>query len=330
MTARRHHYLPQCYLKGFAHHREKPRLFVVDGKTGKSFSTHPVNIAQQRDFHAVQVEGMASDALEQVLAMVEGEIAPALERIGRTGSLRHGDDRTLVLNLAALIAVKNPRHRETMRDFSERMGKQLMRLALETPERWEAQVRGMKEAGVMSEDEPLDYENMRAFVDSNEYRIDMETGAHLAMELTVFDNVLPLFIDRHWAVLRAPRKSSGFVTCDHPVSLYWSEVDRNKGFYPPGHGLTGTTVAFPISKEVALMGTFEQPEDIELDLSAGQVADFNAQTISGAERQVFARDGDFTYRSGWTGMIRRGVDLPSEILNRRQRTPGRKSQGGAE
>ncbi len=51
MVARKHHYVPQCYLKGFVENREKPRLFTVDVRTRRSFLANPENVAAERDFH---------------------------------------------------------------------------------------------------------------------------------------------------------------------------------------------------------------------------------------------------------------------------------------
>lgn len=319
MTARHHHFLPQCYLKGFVRHREKPKLFVVDGLTGKAFTTHTRNVAQERDFHTVDVQGLAPDAVEEAFARDEGDIAPALERVAKTGSLAANDDRSRVLGLATLIAIKNPRRREAMRHFTERVNKQALNLALATPERWASQVRQMKEAGIMSPDEPDDYEGMRAFVEADQYRISMATEAHLALELGVLHDLMPLFVRRGWAILRAPAKSPGFITCDHPVGLDWSE-GQGRGFYSPGFGMGGTVVTFPVSKEVALMGTFEQQEDVEAELTETQVALYNANVIAGADRQIYGRDSDFQYVSPWSGgRVRRGLDLVGEILGRRQR-----------
>lgn len=329
MTARQHHDLPQCYLKGFAHHRDKPRLFVIDGKTGRTFTSHPRNLAQERDFHRVDVEGLAPDAIENALAQVEGEIAPALERIARTARRTEGDDRALLLTLVALSAVKNPQRREAMRDFQERVGKQVMQLALADKARWEGQVQQMKDAGVMAADEPADYEGMKEFVEAGEYRIEMKTDAHLAMELKVFEDVLAMLDKRKWAVLRAPAKSAGFVTSDHPVNLFWSDPKLEKGFYPPGFGLGKTTVLFPVAREVAIMGAFETPADFEADLSPQEVAEVNSQIIAGAERQIFARDGEFNFMAPRSGKMRRGVDLPGEIRARQQRAGAKANEADA-
>lgn len=42
-----HHFIPQCYLRGFAAAPESPQLFVVDFLERKTFVTSPLNIARR-------------------------------------------------------------------------------------------------------------------------------------------------------------------------------------------------------------------------------------------------------------------------------------------
>ena len=82
MIARRHHYVPRCYLKGFSVARKKRRQVVVfDCKSGKSFATATENIAVEKDFNRVEVEGHPPDVLEKAMSEFESEVASALERI---------------------------------------------------------------------------------------------------------------------------------------------------------------------------------------------------------------------------------------------------------
>ncbi|WP_265923371.1 DUF4238 domain-containing protein [Cupriavidus nantongensis] len=68
--ARNHHYVPQCYLKGFARNRSKnAQLFVVDTKTKRAFVTTPRNLAAQRDFNRVEIPGQATTQISWKLAM---------------------------------------------------------------------------------------------------------------------------------------------------------------------------------------------------------------------------------------------------------------------
>ncbi len=313
-AARHHHFLPQCYLRGFVPDRASPKLFVVDAQVGRAFTASPRNVAQERDFHTVDVDGMDPDALEKAFAQIESDIAPVLERIARERRVSPGADLDLILNLMALVSLKNPGRREAMRQSTEEVGKQMMRLALASEERWNEQVRQMKAAGAMAADEPADYAGMKAFFESGDYKINLATEAHLGMELRAVDLMIRMLAKRNWSVLRAPAESSGFITCDRPVGLGWS--DGHTGFYPPGFAATETTVTFPVCQQVTLLGRFE-PVPALVDLSADQVATLNSVIISGAGRQIFARDDAFRYQSVFTGEFRSGRDLLDELARRK-------------
>ena len=82
MAARQHHYIPQFYLKGFAVARKKShQLIVFDRKSRKTFSAATKNVAVERDFNRVEIEGHPPDAIEKVMSQFETEAAAALERI---------------------------------------------------------------------------------------------------------------------------------------------------------------------------------------------------------------------------------------------------------
>jgi hypothetical protein len=105
MTARRHHYVPQCYLRGFVTDPQKPKLFVIDGKERPAFRKAPANVAAERDFHRIEVEGYEPDALENALSGFESKLSQALERIIAAQSIKELDDRAYLFNLMAMMAV---------------------------------------------------------------------------------------------------------------------------------------------------------------------------------------------------------------------------------
>jgi hypothetical protein len=304
VTARQHHYVPQCYLRGFVRHREKPQLFVVDAKERRAFNTSPANVAVERDFHRVDIEGLPSDAFENALSGFEGELSQALTRIIAARSLRNVNDRALLFNLIGLTAIKNPRLRETMRAAREQTTKTIMSMVTATPERWAAHVRRAKEAGYINKDADDDYERLRDFIDKNEYKIEVPPAAHLATELKIFDKILPLIFGRKWMLFRAPPDVTGFVTSDHPMCLMWSDPKLRDGFFPPGLGLGRTQLLFPISNELAAVGAFELQEQ-ELDASELMIAQINGSTILHATRQIYARDSNFRYKMQHHGTCQR-------------------------
>jgi Protein of unknown function (DUF4238) len=113
MVARRHHYVPKCYLNSFSIENDrKKNLLVFDAIDRKHFKTAPDNVALERDFNTIDLEGHPPDAFEKAMASVESDIGPALTRIVGAKSLANENDRTLLLNLIGLLHIRNPRFRE--------------------------------------------------------------------------------------------------------------------------------------------------------------------------------------------------------------------------
>ena len=105
--ARRHHYLPASYLAGFTTSGKKNGQFsVIEVETGRSFRTSPKNVAVERDFNRVYIDGMAPDVIENALAPFEQEAVQAIANIVNTGIFPKGMDYHRIINLLCLIAVR--------------------------------------------------------------------------------------------------------------------------------------------------------------------------------------------------------------------------------
>jgi hypothetical protein len=212
MVARRHHYVPQCYLKGFAVARKKThQLVVFDCKSGTTFKAPTEKVAVERDFNRVEIEGHAPDAIEQGMSELETRVASALDRIIATRSIRREEDRSYLFNLIGLLALRNPGQREIWRDFREQMVKRIMYLATETPQRWASQIAKAQEAGYVSKDVDVDYAKIRKSMEDG-YRIEVSTGEHIVKEMSSLDTILPHIFNRKWALLKCHVSSGGFVT----------------------------------------------------------------------------------------------------------------------
>ena len=103
--ARKHHYVPQMYLSGFAN--AKGQLWANDASIPKTFAVGPANIAAERDWNEIAIDGVPKDALEKELGKFEGIIAPAVKRVRQTASFgKDGEDREDIINLVTLLAVR--------------------------------------------------------------------------------------------------------------------------------------------------------------------------------------------------------------------------------
>jgi hypothetical protein len=154
---------------------------------------------------------------------------------------------------------------------------------------------------------------MCEFVENEQYRLETPPSTHLHMEMGIFEKILPLIFGRKWMLLKAPASGTGFITSDHPVCLSWSDPKERSGFSPPpGLGLMGTQLLFPISNELAMIGAFEIDED-EIDADESLVARVNGSVIVHAERQIYARNDDFLYKMLHHSEIMPGADLLDDL-----------------
>lgn len=139
--ARNHHYLPQCYLKGFAERRDKQaKLWVCDFDSSKQFNTVPRNVAAKRDFNRVDLDGLDPNTLETGLAGFESEVDAALTRIIERQSIADLNDLAYLLNLICLIVIRHPLRRAWMARTEEGMMKGILRDVVANKERWQVHV----------------------------------------------------------------------------------------------------------------------------------------------------------------------------------------------
>lgn len=293
--ARGHHYISQCYLKRFTKNGSKnSKLQVYDLGTGQAFTTAPRNVAKQRDFNVV--EGLPAGHLEAQLSKFEGEVERALRHLEQARNLDNYDAWVYVLNLASLFAVRNPRLRDNMSAFYDQILRQVMDVALASRERWESQVAQATAAGHMKADSKITYEQMKDFHERGEYSIEMANAMHIGAEFTMFEPVLQTMVKRKWVLFVAQSDSGGFITSDHPACLVDMEP-RPNGIYGVGFGMLRTMVVFPVTRELAAVGTFEG-ENMVVLADRNKAAEINNVVLQFATRQVFAADSQTSVRFG--------------------------------
>jgi hypothetical protein len=289
--ARNHHFISQCYLKGFTEGGSKDsQLFAINLTDGSTFSTRPRNVGAKRDFN--RVEGRPPGELDQALSSFECEVDLALDRIRRLRRIDSPADWNAVLNLIALFAVRHPRLREAERKFIEATLRMKLSASLSTPERWESLVRQMRAAGAFDEEPDVSYEQVKSFHEEAEYDIGIPNAWHINLEIDSHDTVLETMAARKWRLCLADAASGGLVTSDQPVCLMHSDGDMASFQKPVGYGTFGSTVVFPLGRELLAVGTFEDSGGAT-QLSPFQVAYMNGIICSFAWRQVYSSDANF-------------------------------------
>ncbi len=321
MTARNHHYLPKCYLRGFSTERKRRirKTFAIDLAEGRGFETSTDNIGSRRDFNRIDGTHHPPDALELAMATLESDLALALIKLEKEKSLSDRNSRELILNLIGLVAMRNPRQRETVRRFMEDIYNAQLDLLTATPDRWERTMQRMRNDGEIESESDVSYEEVREFLERRDYDISVSREYQIGLEFDTFDTVLATLARRNWCLLVYEGRHTGFITSDHPVCLQWSEPKMQTGLYGPGFGLRGTEVLFPVSSSLALLGAFEIQEDV-VRANDHTAALMNAAIASHSERQVYCRSLDFMYWSQKTGTIRKGSRLADDASFRKKPT----------
>jgi hypothetical protein len=306
MPARRHHYVSEFYLKRFVADPHHPLLRVIDRKDRKSFVASPDNVALERDFHTIDTPGQPPDAVEAMLAQLEGNISQSFDRIIAARSIQNEEDRAYLLSFLTLLCIKTPGKRQRLDDTMHDITTTRFKMLASDPEAWRREMDRARNEGTIPEDS--DVEELRELVLADAFKISLSTPAHLKMEFENFHGLIPYIFGRKWVLLQAPQLETGFITSDEPVCLTWFNQRRPE---PPGLGLPGTQLLFPISNELAMVGTFELREGA-VTADENLVAEFNGNIALHSNRQIYARDIDFRYILQHSDRIMRGSEMLSD------------------
>lgn len=282
--ARRHHYLPQAYLAAFTNNGCKDgKFFVLDAQTGLAFSTSPINVAVKRDFNRVDIEGRSPDAIESGLAPFEAEAVHAIRRVIESQMYPSDGDWNLILNLLALIAVRNPKIRDSFNHSRELVLRNIADLLVSDEYIWDHHIKKAREAGVNITDD-VSFEDVRRFIKEGKYQFEFHPQDNLRVEFNSFDKLLPLLGQRSWSILVAPPEGPEFVASDHPVTLVWKSA-RSGAI---GFEHKETEVFFPLGRRVGFYGVYEDPLNKVVTCKPSHVATLNSRVSWNSERHVYS------------------------------------------
>ncbi|MGV0087314.1 DUF4238 domain-containing protein (plasmid) [Rahnella aceris] len=303
--ARHHHYLSQCYLRGFTRgNAKKSRLTVIDLKNGSIFETIPRNVGGVRDFNRVEIEGVDPNYIESSLAELEGRAATALREL-ESGEEFIDERRAIVLELISILSVRTPEMRNHISQPFIHMAKIMMSMSFESKEIWESQI---KQSGGDSSNKngtKIEYEQMKEIYDSGGIEISVTQEHLINTEFKMATVIYELLQNRNWALVKAKEIGDEFITSDNPVVLAWQV--QMPAHISPGFGLQNTSVYFPVSKNIMLVGEYNHNLTNTI-ANPYLVAILNSTIINGSSSRIFASSSDFSY-IGKGHIIRKGKYL---------------------
>jgi hypothetical protein len=305
-----HHYVPKMYLKNFATGEgRKASLVAVELETGKLFKPRLRRIASETDFNRIDIDGEDPYAVEKALSAVEGKISPALQEVIAARGFPSNEHRNLLLNLIAMLAVRNPRVRSTFGKFLGDIHEKTLSLMLQSRERWESMKQRAVKDGAPEMPE-VDYEDVKHAFQSGQIEVKANKNYLVKLDVDMVEPVLHALDRRKWS-FHSALEGNQFVTSDDPVVLDFFDGRERTLMKSPGFGVGGTFVFFALSPDLAIYGPLDAP-NLPTELDARAVARINGVTMRYARRHALAQSEDFMLQ-GNDGSYLTPIQMPEFV-----------------
>lgn len=173
----------------------------------------------------------------------------------------------------AMLGARSPQQREHIDSQLSEIPEKIMKMMVSSEERYDSVIENDYKTAEKSE--LIDYEKMKELVNSDNYNVSLTQEFLIKLELKMMQEIEIQLHKRNWILTKSTAESGEYITSDKPVSLVWKKlVGINP--YSPGYGLLETTVYFPITKNLALLGTFDDLQNQSDFLLSDAIREFVA------------------------------------------------------
>jgi hypothetical protein len=267
-TPRKHHYLPQFYLRRFSTNGRS--VFQVEKRGGRAYASSIRDTAAIRDYHELDTIGVEDPTvIERRLAQVEAPLAEALARAVQCG-VTTPETHNLLIQLVALLRVRVPAFKAGIEAFLQN---------------------AVRSVGLRMEREGELPPPPRGFEDV----LRMDNLSITISNLKLLEFMFKIAADRRLLgmlaamkphVLRAP-EGTFFLTCDQPVAIFHPTASPADA-YGIGLAHADTEVSVPLSSGALLFLSWETRSAPDRAATADEVIEFNRRTVVMADSIVFA------------------------------------------
>jgi hypothetical protein len=282
---RRHHYLPEFYLEGFIDSHNEPCLWVYEKGDPKIKKVSVKNIAIQKHYYSfITQEGQRdSETFENFLAFIENNAAPVFDKIRRQEILSEEERGWFAIFLSSLLT-RVPNFRESIEVSAAEVIKRINVKLASNKETFKSMVRTFEKETGNKLNSSL--EDLRDFILSGRYKIKVEPQFSLLM-MTMINDLGPIFHKMNWTILVSDGHK--FVTSDNP--LFYDDPTHDPSS-PYGVGLLNKSMilTFPITKESALLATWNKGKLSYSKCSNKLVRGINHRTVQSALKFVFSSE----------------------------------------
>lgn len=262
---RKHHYLPQFYLRGFS--LDGQSLYQIDKASGKCHGVRIKDTAAIRDFHEIDGDEVDDPHLiEKQLAKVEGALAPYLANL-LGGQFQDRATRMAVLQLLAMLRLRVPAVKQHIQRSKSAAVHSHLKL--------------LEKAGKLPTP-PAGFEDALR-VDKLHVEVMNWNCLEIMFRMSADEKVLQLLYAMRPMLLLCPF-GTRFVTSDQPVALFHPRAASAPGIGPATRGVE---ISLPLSSRTALLLDHQPGAPVERIATSAEVEEINRRTIVMAQDYVF-------------------------------------------
>jgi hypothetical protein len=280
---KRHHFLPESYLKGFA---RDGSLWLYDRERKEFRRQTAHNTAIIRYYYAFEnKEGERDYSVEEFLSVIEGKAKKTILKLESRDPITP-EERLYLAHFITLLMVRTPRFHCEANQMADAAAKHLVKHAIPTVE---AAAKLLRQHGHKKGATEITPESMFKFIRNEEFKVEMNRDFVVGAMLDQAEKATLEVAMMDWMVVHAAL-GSAFVTTDAPIGFIVPDEYRQSGEPVLGLASPKVTKIVPLSQAVALLigrhgggfGHFEAHRD--------QIRDLNILVATECHAYVIGRD----------------------------------------
>jgi len=283
---KRHHYLPEFYLKYFILPGEKG-IWVYDKDGGEPRYQQPVNTGVEGHLYSIiNEDGEKDDFIEtQFLGPLDGAVKPVLDRWGLPDAEITVEDIPLVGEFMASLWGRAPRQIEQIREYGKILAVKNARDLAKDLDRLTVHMQRYQRE---NPNEPLtDFKEFQSLLEDVEKHFELSMNKRSAMLLSMLSTwtAYEQFLTMTWLLIHIPA-SVELATADAPVVSFVSRGQR--AMFGGGLSLPGVEISFPLNPSTCLLLHRHKP-GLEILPNEVFAREMNNRMVRNAERFVISR-----------------------------------------
>jgi len=301
---KRHHYIPQFYLKGFS--SDGKHLFVLDKQTSQEerFRYQTINsIAFQKHLYTYQTKSKKKETLEDLFSQVEGRAATVIKKVEQKQDLTDQERNDFSLFLSFLW-IRVPYSKKEFERSTQQLYEKIARKSVAMTPKKNLKEFFEKRGKDLTDKEIDDLVDFAINEKRSKITVTVPQGYWIKQMLLLGVDIAPALEIADWE-FRIATKSLAFVTSDNPFLLLPS-----RPVHPfEGLGLLtpGAKKAIPITAKICLVIHEPQknPRTVYTEADKPFFRKINNWVVKHSDRFVYSAD---------KGKVGKMIKLNKELL----------------